>query len=50
MFIESNHDLRAARILLGRLNGKMDRPGTTPPEAPVARDGTGSSPAPPRRI
>jgi hypothetical protein len=25
MFIESNHDLRASRILLGRLNGKMDR-------------------------
>jgi hypothetical protein len=25
MFIESNHDLRASRILLGRLNGKIDR-------------------------
>ena len=25
MFIESNHDLRATRILLGRLNGKLDR-------------------------
>lgn len=25
MQIESNHDLRAARILLGRLNGKMQR-------------------------
>lgn len=25
MLIESNHDLRAARILLGRLNGKLDR-------------------------
>ena len=25
MFIESNHDLRATRILIGRLNGKMDR-------------------------
>lgn len=25
MMIESNHDLRAARILLGRLNGKMQR-------------------------
>lgn len=25
MFIESNHDLRASRILLGRLNGKMQR-------------------------
>ncbi len=26
MFIESNHDLRATRILVGRLNGKLDRP------------------------
>lgn len=25
MLIESNHDLRAARILLGRLNGRMER-------------------------
>lgn len=25
MFIESNHDLRAARILMGRLNGKMQK-------------------------
>jgi len=25
MLIESNHDLRAVRILLGRLNGKMQR-------------------------
>ena len=25
MLIESNHDLRAARILLGRLNGKVER-------------------------
>jgi hypothetical protein len=25
MLIESNHDLRASRILLGRLNGKMER-------------------------
>ncbi len=25
MLIESNHDLRAARILLGRLNGKLQR-------------------------
>lgn len=24
MLVESNHDLRAARILLGRLNGKLD--------------------------
>ena len=25
MFIESNHDLRATRILMGRLNGKLQR-------------------------
>jgi hypothetical protein len=25
LLIESNHDLRASRILLGRLNGRMDR-------------------------
>jgi hypothetical protein len=25
LLIESNHDLRASRILLGRLNGKLDR-------------------------
>lgn len=25
MLVESNHDLRAARILLGRLNGRMER-------------------------
>ena len=25
MLVESNHDLRASRILLGRLNGKLDR-------------------------
>ena len=31
MFIESNHDLRAARILLGRLNGKIDRMNGGPP-------------------
>lgn len=42
MLIESNHDLRATRILLGRLTGKMDRflgvapisgspPGSSPP-------------------
>lgn len=27
LLIESNHDLRAARILLGRMNGKLDRIG-----------------------
>ncbi|HUF49310.1 MAG TPA: hypothetical protein VMN60_00665 [Longimicrobiales bacterium] len=31
MLIESNHDLRAARILLGRLNGKLDRGLNLPP-------------------
>jgi hypothetical protein len=25
MFVESNHDLRASRILLGRVNGKLQR-------------------------
>lgn len=33
MFIESNHDLRASRILLGRLNGKMDRMAGIEPSA-----------------
>lgn len=32
MFVESNHDLRASRILLGRLNGKLER--MAPPAAP----------------
>jgi hypothetical protein len=41
MFIESNHDLRATRILVGRLNGTMkqfmeDRPGG-PPAPPGSR-------------
>jgi hypothetical protein len=41
LLIESNHDLRASRILLGRLNGKMDRmagsvgPETEPPAHPA---------------
>lgn len=40
MFIESNHDLRATRILLGRLNGRIDRYlGDAPPAAP-GRPGT----------
>jgi hypothetical protein len=34
MFVESNHDLRATRILLGRLNARVDRafpePGVDP--------------------
>jgi hypothetical protein len=33
LLIESNHDLRASRILLGRLNGKLDRLAATPPAA-----------------
>lgn len=33
MFIESNHDLRATRILIGRLNGKMDRLAGVEPSA-----------------
>lgn len=33
MFIESNHDLRASRILLGRLNGRLERMlGSEPPQ------------------
>lgn len=48
MLIESNHDLRAARILLGRMNGKLDRMGTgdvpatrsvRPPAPPAPRPG-----------
>jgi hypothetical protein len=39
MLIESNHDLRAVRILLGRLNGRMDRLATEVGDAP--------SPSPP---
>lgn len=34
MFIESNHDLRASRILLGRLNGRLERmAGGEPPQS-----------------
>lgn len=35
MFIESNHDLRASRILLGRLNGRLERmaAGEPPPQS-----------------
>jgi hypothetical protein len=39
MFIDSNHDLRATRILVGRLNGKVDRL--------VERDAGGPPPLPP---
>jgi hypothetical protein len=47
LLIESNHDLRAARILLGRLNGKMDRftDGSTPTDLPPpARPPTAARP------
>lgn len=40
MLIESNHDLRATRILVGRLNGKMERlleaQGAAEPAMPAA--------------
>ena len=51
MLIESNHDLRATRILVGRLNGKVQRleamsfgppparPGAPPAPPPTPRDG-----------
>lgn len=31
MLIESNHDLRATRILVGRINATLHEPGTRPP-------------------
>ncbi|HEX6557906.1 MAG TPA: hypothetical protein VF021_00545 [Longimicrobiales bacterium] len=35
MLIESNHDLRATRILVGRINAHlMDRAGDVPPQRP----------------
>jgi hypothetical protein len=43
LLIESNHDLRASRILLGRLNGRMERfmdgAAETPPAADAAARG-----------
>jgi hypothetical protein len=51
MLIESNHDLRATRILVGRLNGKVQRmeqaAGLHPPRF-AAGSGQGAPPAPPR--
>ncbi|HSJ15666.1 MAG TPA: hypothetical protein VK939_14680 [Longimicrobiales bacterium] len=44
MLIESNHDLRAARILLGRLNGRLDRAFPEPGVDPVT---TRKPPPPP---
>ncbi|HSJ10834.1 MAG TPA: hypothetical protein VK928_13000 [Longimicrobiales bacterium] len=49
MFVESNHDLRASRILLGRLNGKLDRlasGGSNPDAPPVERPPTFTPRAP----
>lgn len=55
MLIESNHDLRAARILLGRLNGKMDRlvpteDGSTPAAPPPGPAGIVRSVPPARPV
>lgn len=44
MLIESNHDLRAVRILLGRLNGRMDRLTGEPPAGPPPVNGPRTSP------
>jgi hypothetical protein len=61
LLIESNHDLRAARILLGRLNGRMERlvssdddaasSGRAPgPADPAADPRAGRTQPPPRRL
>jgi hypothetical protein len=51
MLIESNHDLRATRILVGRLNGKLQRmeeaAGLHPPRF-RAEGAQGAPPPPPR--
>lgn len=46
LLIESNHDLRASRILLGRLNGRIERAfgGDAPPPAPRPLDGPEQDP------
>jgi hypothetical protein len=44
MLIESNHDLRATRILVGRLNGRIQR---IEEMAGAATRGAGAPPAPP---
>ena len=53
MLIESNHDLRAVRILLGRLNGRLERLSAerggspaTPPSGPPATPPSGPPAAP----
>lgn len=49
MLIESNHDLRATRILVGRLNGRVTQLGEQV-DAATARLGGGTPPAgPPQR-
>ena len=53
MFIESNHDLRATRILVGRLNGRLQRimqhQGLEEPTPPGQRARGGSAPGAPVR-
>jgi hypothetical protein len=46
MLIESNHDLRATRILVGRLNGKVQRLEAMSFGPPPARPGAPAAPAP----
>lgn len=52
MFVESNHDLRATRILVGRLNGRLQRimehQGIHEPTQPAQRQ-RGSAPGPTER-
>jgi hypothetical protein len=48
MLIESNHDLRATRILVGRLNGRVNSL-CERIDVATARMGGGPPPAPPRR-
>jgi hypothetical protein len=47
MLIESNHDLRATRILVGRLNGKVSRLESASLGRPPGRPGTGPAPGAP---
>ncbi len=46
MLIESNHDLRATRILVGRLNGKVQRLEAMSFGPPPARPGAPAAPRP----
>lgn len=43
LLIESNHDLRASRILLGRLNGKLDRLGGAGPDGAATNPPQGTA-------